>query len=345
MTFGAITYLTLHMAFNGRFVLGLIDVAVYKGLNKAALLKACGSSEGQLLKQDFKLENNAYDRLVAEIESHHGFKHFGLISAESMGLEASGIVGQITQNSTTVKQALEYCCEFANLGCSSLPMTLQKTQNGYKLEIIPDKKWLITSPNAVRQTAEGVVAYTIKQFNLLTLRKEFPTRIDFVWSRPNDDSAYSKSYKCTISYNQPTIAIYLSKAAVEREIKTSNYLLLSVLVEHAYKELDKLNLSVEIDRVKKAIIKLANPEFPDINAVADYMRMSKRTLQRRLKEQGNTYQQMVDDIRKEMARTYLKSKEFSNKDVAYLLGYADVSVFNRSFKRWYNTTPTNFRIK
>lgn len=153
------------MAFNGRFVLNLINIAAEKSLDKRELISITGYGESQLVDEKCKVENGAYDALNDFICAHKGFESFGLQSAEAMGLEASGIVGQITQNSTTVKQALKYCCEFANLGCSSLPMSLKAINGACRLEIIPNGNWLLSSPNSVRQTVEGMVAYTVKQFN------------------------------------------------------------------------------------------------------------------------------------------------------------------------------------
>src|SRR5262249_51505375 len=68
-----------------------------------------------------------------------------------------------------------------------------------------------------------------------------------------------------------------------------------------------------------------------------------RTLQRRLKDQGADFKKLVDDIRRRFALRYLRDRGNTLTEVAYLLGYAEVSAFNRAFKRWTRATPSEYR--
>ena len=60
---------------------------------------------------------------------------------------------------------------------------------------------------------------------------------------------------------------------------------------------------------------------------------------------GTPYKQLIDELRKEFAMNYLKKDELSISEVAYLLDYADASAFVRSFKRWTQMTPVQFRAQ
>ena len=71
--------------------------------------------------------------------------------------------------------------------------------------------------------------------------------------------------------------------------------------------------------------------------------MSPRTLQRRLKEHGVVFNQVVDDMRFRAAKSYLAQDDIAASEVAYLLGFAEQSSFNRAFKRWSGQTPTEYR--
>lgn len=331
------------MAFNGRFVLNLVAFAAEQGLDFDELIGITGKSTAELSAEDCKLENGVYDKLLAHITAKSGNAHIGLQSASAMGLEASGIVGQISQNAQTVKQALEYCCQFANLGCSSLPMALHSAAQGYKLEIVPNALWQQTAPESVRQTTEGMMAFTIKQFNLLTLQENHPEKIAFIWAQPTDTSAYDRWFKCPIEYGADALAIYLSKASVERKITTSNYQLLQLLVQHAHERMAAFPSENEVDMIKRVVVKMANPQFPDIGETAAYFNWSQRTFQRRLHALGYTYRKLVEDTKKELAQVHLRNDQLSFKELAYLLGYAEVSAFNRSFKKWFGQTPKQYK--
>ena len=73
------------------------------------------------------------------------------------------------------------------------------------------------------------------------------------------------------------------------------------------------------------------------------MRLSPRTLQRRLKEQGMGFKNLIDDTRRRFAINYMKDRNHSLTQIAFLLGYSEVSAFNRAFKRWTDSTPLRYR--
>jgi AraC-like DNA-binding protein len=73
--------------------------------------------------------------------------------------------------------------------------------------------------------------------------------------------------------------------------------------------------------------------------------MSGRTLQRRLADEGVSYQELLDDARKEAAGRYLHESALAIGEVAYLVGYSEPAPFHRAFRRWYGTTPEAFRRK
>ena len=73
--------------------------------------------------------------------------------------------------------------------------------------------------------------------------------------------------------------------------------------------------------------------------------MSARTLQRRLTDAGITFQQLVEDTRRELAHHYLKHSAFELNETAYLLGYEDANSFFRAFQLWEGTPPGEWRAQ
>ena len=80
-----------------------------------------------------------------------------------------------------------------------------------------------------------------------------------------------------------------------------------------------------------------------IGTIARALAMSGRTLQRRLAAEGVSFQELLDDARKDAAARYLRERTLSACEVAYLVGYSEPAPFHRAFKRWYGTTPELFR--
>ncbi|NRA12289.1 MAG: helix-turn-helix transcriptional regulator [Crocinitomicaceae bacterium] len=86
------------------------------------------------------------------------------------------------------------------------------------------------------------------------------------------------------------------------------------------------------------------PELPTVDKVSSHLNISSRTLQRKLKEEGNTYKDLIDELKLDFAISYLNQPELNILEITYLLNYADASAFNRSFKRWTGKTPSEHRL-
>ena len=77
--------------------------------------------------------------------------------------------------------------------------------------------------------------------------------------------------------------------------------------------------------------------------MADQLNTGVRTLQRQLREEKTSYQELLNAVKKEMAIKHLKSGQMSISEIAYILGFSEPSVFHRSFKKWTGYTPKSFR--
>ncbi len=79
--------------------------------------------------------------------------------------------------------------------------------------------------------------------------------------------------------------------------------------------------------------------------IAQCMAMSRRTLQRRLKDSGTSFQTVMDQTRQNMARRYLRDSQLQITQLSELLGYADLSAFSRAFTRWFGVPPSRWEAE
>lgn len=96
-------------------------------------------------------------------------------------------------------------------------------------------------------------------------------------------------------------------------------------------------------RVRAAVLEAFATAEPTIIHAATRLHTSKSTLQRRLRDEGTTFQELLDVTRRELALRYLRSSALSNQQIAHLLGYRDTSAFQRAFRKWTGTTPQELR--
>lgn len=332
------------MAFNGRFLLNIAHLASRQGGNIGQYINLTGKSYNELNSEACFIEDSVYNNVIELAVKTTQDDFFGLHAGENLNLSAAGLIVQLTQTSKTVKQALELCCQFANLGCSALPMSLVENSDHYKVILTPNELWKNQFQMAFRHTVDGVVAFTIKEFHSLTRMQHNPIAIHVTWTKPENISEYVRVFGCPIVFNKDEIAILLNKTHVEEKVISSNFDLLKILIAHAEEKSAGINQDLGfVSIVKQSMLNLIKPEFPTIEQVSGHLNISSRTLQRRLKEEGVTYKQLIDELRKDFAINYLKQLNLNISEIAYLLNYADASAFNRSFKRWTGKTPNGYR--
>ena len=97
--------------------------------------------------------------------------------------------------------------------------------------------------------------------------------------------------------------------------------------------------------MRSVLIELLPSAENSIEQVALKLGYSKRTLQRKLKEENTTFQQQHNHTREFLAKHYLKNSDMTNEDIAYLLGYQDSNSFIRAFQMWTGVTISEYRKK
>jgi AraC-like DNA-binding protein len=95
--------------------------------------------------------------------------------------------------------------------------------------------------------------------------------------------------------------------------------------------------------VENAIAELLPHGQAAQSAVAKQIGMSQRTLARRLAEEGCSFSELLSKVRRALADRYLMNPSLSISEIAWLLGYAEVSTFTRAFQRWTGASPSATR--
>jgi len=114
---------------------------------------------------------------------------------------------------------------------------------------------------------------------------------------------------------------------------------------HLDKELEELDYDDGLPtRVRRQIARSLSQGVPTMSDVASRFGMSGRTLQRRLADDGHSFQDLVDSARRELAERLLRLSDYSLAEVAFLTGFSEQSAFTRAFKRWAGQTPRSYRL-
>lgn len=172
-----------------------------------------------------------------------------------------------------------------------------------------------------------------------------PLRVELM--RPKQDAdILERAFGCRVTFTARRNALIFSSQDMDRPFVTHNADLLAMIGTQLDAELletgDQLDLNAQVKRAVK--LAMAGTR-PTLQAIAREIGVSDRTLQRRLTEAGSSFQQLAEDARREMARHYLKQSSIEYDEVAYLLGYEEVTSFFRAFHQWEGTSPGDWRAQ
>lgn len=170
-----------------------------------------------------------------------------------------------------------------------------------------------------------------------------PRRVE-LQARDRDREMYVEHLGCPVELGGRQNSIVFTSADLDRPFATHNAELLRVIAPQLEAERSQALASRPIgDRVKGVVKAMLAGRRPGIGEVAKELAMSARTLQRRLAEDGASFQQLVQEARRELARHYLLHSSLELNETAYLLGYEDAHSFFRAFHDWEGTPPGAWR--
>ncbi len=151
-------------------------------------------------------------------------------------------------------------------------------------------------------------------------------------------------FGCRVRFKAGRNALVFRSTDLDRPFVTHNVELLTVLGAQLETELQARHASLDVgEHVKHTLKRSLAGKRPTLQHIARELRLSVRTLQRRLTDAGITFQQVVEDTRRELAHQYLKQSTVELNEAAYLLGYEDANSFFRAFHLWEGTSPGEWR--
>jgi AraC-like DNA-binding protein len=170
-----------------------------------------------------------------------------------------------------------------------------------------------------------------------------PLRLELIAPRPYA-TTIERHFGCPVLFGAARNAIIFRASDAARPFVTRNAELLSVLAPHLDEALKEHKGEATFrERVRATIQRKLAGHRPKMSEIARELHISSRTLQRRLQDAGYSFQQVLEDARHQLARSYLSNETLELNEAAYLLGYEDSNSFIRAFRTWEGIPPAHWR--
>lgn len=167
--------------------------------------------------------------------------------------------------------------------------------------------------------------------------------LDFAYPQPSYVSRYREVFPCPLRFGTERNRLILDAKYLDLPIVLSNPDVCKLCEAQCARMLGELQHSPDIcTDIRRRLI--LNPgKYPSIAEMSEAMQMSPASLQRKLREEGETYQDILNNFRKELAIQYLEQTSLSPKEISYKLGFSNVHNFRRAFKAWTGSNPSQYR--
>ena len=322
---------------------GLLDVVAAGGGDVARVLAATGLAESDFADPERMIASERLLALFAAAASELGDDDFGLHFGATADFGAIGAVSYAVLNAPTVGTAL---ANFERYGRTSWRgMQLGITVDGREARLGHDVGK--ADRERARHYAEGAAVIGLRLMRRLVGDAWSPSRVLLGHRRPARTSEHARIFGVPISFGADVSAALVFDAAdLTRSVPGADRHLLPIVERHLDERLASSERDVEADwlaHVRETLAVAMCDGPPSIETVAERLAIGVRTFQRRLGEHGVVYKRLVDDVRRELALRYLGEARSDLTEIAFLVGYSELSAFDRAFRRWTGSTPQQYR--
>ena len=266
----------------------------------------------------------------------------GLKAAEFVQPATFHSLGLALLASQTLEDSLQRAARFSRIVSSAADISIEHTPRGVKQLLC----WRADGP-AVDEAIDLMMASSVKMGALvLGLRPSEVQELELRLRRsatPALRAEFEAYFRCPIWFDADENSLLIPHEWMKRPLPMANPQLArqnDLVVMEYLSRFDGARLA---EKVRAELISRLPAGEPLRVDVAGALGMGEKTLQRRLKDEGTSYQQVLDEVRRDLAQQYLREGPMSVCEVTFQLGFSDQSSFTRAFRRWTGKTPGEFR--
>jgi len=323
-----------HFRFSGSNFAKMEELGVRASavLRRASLPQGYASQPRVLLTTE---ELFALWRAVGEVCTNPAI---GLLLGTETRTEKFHPVGLAALSSENFGAAIDQMARYKQLTCPE-EIVQEKDDEEWSIQF----RWLLADEIEPPLLIECAFAWLLSIGRHGTGTRLSPVRVELLQPRAHV-KAIERHFGCPVVCGAVRNAIVFRAADAERPFVTRNAELLGMLAPQFEEELKRENADENfLERVRSAIQQKLTGQRPTIEDIADALHVSPRTLQRRLQDEGSSFQRVLEEARHHLARHYLNNSFLELNEAAYLLGYNDANSFVRAFRTWEGMPPARWR--
>jgi len=318
---------------------GLADALARAGRDPHEILGPLGLRPEILARPNGLMPVADFARALEEAARLTGDDCFGLHLGEHAHPKNAGPLAYVVLNSPTMAVAFSNIARYLHVHNEAADVAFGR-----------DSRWAylrhtLGSPvEESRQHAEFAMAAALELIRLMAGSEWSPVEVRFAHKAPSQTEEHTRMFRAPVRFGCDTNAFVMEPELCDRQVPGADHRLYPIMVRYVERVLEAMPREDGLVASVRVFIGEAMREGePTLGTVARQLTMGPRTLQRRLKAAGADFTDLLTDTRRRLSLQYLDDRRHTITDVAFLLGYSEVSAFNRAFKRWTGSTPLGYR--
>jgi len=285
-------------------------------LSPETVLRQAGLPMGLFNQEKILVSTEEFFALYRGIAEASNDPGFGLKVGTEERIEHYDPIKIAALSARSFRDAVQRLARYKRLTC---PEEIRLVERGNECAV--QFVWLLAHEKEPPLLVDVCFAWIVSIGRRGTRRPVNPKRVELQRASAHRD-IYEAHFRCPIKFKANQNALVFSKAELTQQLAQKTF-----------------------SEQAKAILKqLLAGQRPGIQDLARELHLSTRTLQRRLTEHGITFQRLLEEARRELARHYLLHSSRELNETAYLLGYEDANSFFRAFHHWEGTSPGQWRV-
>lgn len=319
----------------------LASVLSEQGIPAAELLKGTGIIEAELPSNGARISRRQVISAYRNAVRLSREPAIGLIAGRKLGLTDYGIYGYALISSATLHNALDFAIKYHQMATPTVRMSLKiDAEAGTAAFLMEDLLEVDDLYPFNLELQFSLVFSLFKEMAGETFR--FRT-IEAAFQEPVHAGYFKTLFECEIKFDQPENALVFDLGWLDQPLTRANPITEATARELCDRFLLQMNTGTGVAHAVYSTIMTDPRAFTTIEAVADHLLLSPRTLRRKLTLQGTTFRQLHNDVRMQLAIEFLRSSNMSTDDVADRLGFSDAANFRHAFKKWTKRTTGAYR--
>jgi AraC-like DNA-binding protein len=321
-----------------QYILILIDMVERQGCDREQLLAGTTLAKTGIASIGARINDADFIQLVANARALTGDPALGLKLGLRLNLSAHAVLGQAFMTCTDLAQVMDLFLKYNHLLASGLHIDFETISNQCILSIAANQG--DTSIEFAYELLYGAFINTLR--GLLSAPK-LCLRMEFPYPEPDHSALYHEVFGGDVHFDCVRARIIFHRDLLDAPLPSSNPILRNLYEAECARLLADLEGEDSVAEQTLRLLRKLEGQYPQMPRIATMLNLSPRTYRRRLDEEQQTFQKLLDQVRAEHATRYLQNTRLPLSNIAYLMGFNDGSNFRRAYRKWTGKSPKEVR--